>query len=88
MRILFLMALFLRARTKAAADMPPQSPFTDSYPVANFALTVNASAHGDLYGKNSWAKASPVCTTCCVYRNLYTVTARRHPILPDILPGA
>lgn len=51
MKILFLMALLLLARTKVVADMPPPNPSTDGYPIANFALTVNASVDGDLYGQ-------------------------------------
>jgi uncharacterized protein (DUF608 family) len=34
-----------------AAAQPGKAPATDGYPLANFALTVNASANGDLYGR-------------------------------------
>jgi uncharacterized protein (DUF608 family) len=54
MKKLFLLSialLFVGATRMNASGERAKSPVVDGYPIANFALTANASANGDLYGR-------------------------------------
>ncbi len=50
MRIFLLITFCLLMKIECQAGVPGEKKIPDGYPVANFALTVNASATGDLYG--------------------------------------
>jgi uncharacterized protein (DUF608 family) len=49
--ISFIFVILLQAVVSLAAASPDKTSVVDGYPVANFALTVNASENGDLYGR-------------------------------------
>ncbi|MDR0542572.1 MAG: hypothetical protein LBH19_10255 [Dysgonamonadaceae bacterium] len=49
-RITFILFILLQAVVSLAVTLD-KAPAMDGYPVANFALTVNASENGDLYGR-------------------------------------